>query len=95
MSRTIARDSTMPAAPPTADATPAADRDLFEPLEAAEIRQIREALRRAGFNKSRAAELLGITRRTLGYRMRKHGLDAKPPRQPSLPGLPDGAEPGA
>jgi DNA-binding NtrC family response regulator len=36
---------------------------------------ISEALERARFNHTRAAGLLGITRRTLGYRIRKHGLD--------------------
>jgi two-component system response regulator PilR (NtrC family) len=44
-------------------------------LEAIEKKMISEALERARFNHTRAAGLLGITRRTLGYRIRKHGLD--------------------
>ncbi|MCX7046875.1 MAG: sigma-54 dependent transcriptional regulator [Candidatus Sumerlaeota bacterium] len=33
-----------------------------------------EAMQRAGNNHTRAAKLLGITRRTLGYRLKKYGL---------------------
>ena len=55
-------------------------------LEALEKALILQALERAGQNKSRAARLLGLTRRTLYSRMQKHGL-----RQPSADGE-DGAE---
>jgi two-component system response regulator HydG len=43
-------------------------------LEAMEVRAISEALAKTGGNQTRAARLLGITRRTLGYRMKKYGL---------------------
>ena len=44
-------------------------------LEALERDLIGQALARTGGNKSAAARLLGLTRRTLGYRLEKHGLD--------------------
>jgi two-component system NtrC family response regulator len=45
-------------------------------LEALERELILQALERAGGNKSAAARLLGLTRRTLYSRMEKHGLRA-------------------
>ena len=39
-----------------------------------EVRAIEEALAKTGGNQTRAARLLGITRRTLGYRMNKYGI---------------------
>ncbi len=45
-------------------------------LEAVEQRLIRQALERARGNKSKAAELLGLTRHTLLYRMEKYGITA-------------------
>jgi DNA-binding NtrC family response regulator len=47
--------------------------DHVEPLER---RLIREALRRSGGNRSRAAELLGMSRNGLAYKMRNLRLDA-------------------
>jgi DNA-binding NtrC family response regulator len=44
------------------------------PLAAAERRLIEEALARAGGNQTGAARMLGVTRDTLRYRMKKHGL---------------------
>ncbi|MDJ0785322.1 MAG: sigma-54 dependent transcriptional regulator [Myxococcota bacterium] len=68
----------------------------LESLEEAEARQIREALRRTGGNRSQAARLLGVSRRVLGYRMRKHALEQEfalprreAPRQSWLPGFDD------
>ena len=43
-------------------------------LEAAEKALLEQALQRAGNNVSEAARLLGITRMTMRYRMRQHGL---------------------
>lgn len=43
-------------------------------LEQAEISLIMQALEKTGYNFTRAAQHLGITRRTLGYRINKHGL---------------------
>lgn len=44
-------------------------------LEEIEKRCILEALEKTRYNFTRAAEHLGITRRTLGYRIHKYGLD--------------------
>lgn len=44
------------------------------PLEEVERRSIKEALARADYNLSKAAELLGITRQALYRRMEKFGL---------------------
>jgi DNA-binding NtrC family response regulator len=44
-------------------------------LDAIEQRTILQALARTGYNRSEAARLLGVTRRTLGYRIDKFGLD--------------------
>ena len=43
-------------------------------LEEVERELIRQALERAHGNKTRAAELLGLTRHTLLYRLEKYGL---------------------
>jgi len=44
-------------------------------LEELETRSIVQALQRTGGNRTRAARLLGVTRRTLGYRIQKYGLE--------------------
>lgn len=44
-------------------------------LETVEVALIRQALQRAGGNKTRAAELLGLTRHTLLYRLEKYGIN--------------------
>ena len=49
-----------------------------KPIESAERSLIVEALERAGGNVSAAARLLGVTRNTLRYRIRKYGLEASP-----------------
>jgi two-component system response regulator AtoC len=46
-----------------------------ETLESIEIRCILQTMVKTGFNRTRAARLLGITRRTLGYRIHKYELD--------------------
>jgi transcriptional regulator with PAS, ATPase and Fis domain len=43
-------------------------------LEDIEMRCILQAMARTGYNRTRAAHLLGITRRTLGYRIQKYEL---------------------
>ena len=59
--------------------TPDRDRRAAVPvgsmtLEQMELEAIRQALRQAGHNQVRAAKLLGISRDTLRYRMKKFGL---------------------
>jgi transcriptional regulator with GAF, ATPase, and Fis domain len=44
-------------------------------LEETEVHCILQALGRTSMNRTRAAQLLGITRRTLGYRIRKYRLE--------------------
>jgi DNA-binding NtrC family response regulator len=44
-------------------------------LQAIEVRTILKAMQKTDHNRTRAAQLLGITRRTLGYRIQKYGLD--------------------
>jgi transcriptional regulator with GAF, ATPase, and Fis domain len=65
-------------------------------LEDIEMRCILQAMRKTGFNRTRAAELLGVTRRTLGYRISKYGLETELERlrvegggadEQSLPGI--------
>jgi len=46
-------------------------------LDEVEGRRLGEALRAAEWNRTRAAQLLGISRDTLRYRIEKHGL--RPP----------------
>ena len=53
----------------------AGDDDLPLALHEVEAWAIRRALRRAGGEKKRAAELLGIHRETLGDKIRKYGID--------------------
>jgi DNA-binding NtrC family response regulator len=62
----------------------AQDAGSVEPLARTEARRIVEALEAEGGNRSAAARRLGITRRTLLYRMRKHGIGAAP--SPAPPG---------
>jgi len=52
---------------------PAVDDDAT--LEAIEQRMILQTLERTHCNRTEAARLLGVTRRTLGYRIRKYGLE--------------------
>ena len=49
-------------------------------LEEVEKRMILNALKETNYNHTRAAKLLGITRRTLGYRIQKYQLEAKRPK---------------
>jgi len=48
-------------------------------LDRWEDEMIREALKRAGGNKSQAARLLGLSRNALRYRLSKIGIDDNEP----------------
>lgn len=66
-----------PAAPPAADADGAAVSDtllLDAHVEALERKLIAAALQRSGDNKSAASRLLGVSERTLWYKIKKYGL---------------------
>ena len=52
----------------------AAPRESVETLEQIEKREILEALNRAGGNRTQAAQQLGISRRTLHYRLNQYGI---------------------
>ncbi|MGH8444091.1 MAG: sigma-54-dependent transcriptional regulator [Solimonas sp.] len=65
------RESAAPAALPAPAAAPA----LGDQIEEIEKRAIREALQKTRYNKTRAAELLGMSFRALRYRIKKLGLD--------------------
>lgn len=65
---------------PTAEMSGVASSTL--PLEEMEKRSIMSALKKTGGNQTRAAELLGITRRTLGYRLKKYNLEIEGDSQP-------------
>jgi transcriptional regulator with PAS, ATPase and Fis domain len=43
-------------------------------LEESEIEMVRRALEQTGGNRTKAAELLGITRRGLIYKLKRYGL---------------------
>jgi Nif-specific regulatory protein len=55
-------------------------------LEDIEKQMLYEALRATGFNHTRAASKLGITRRTLGYRIEKYGLPRRADQDPTHTG---------
>jgi Nif-specific regulatory protein len=59
---------------PVVPAQPAAKQRTGLRLEDEEKRLIIEALERHGWVQSRAAEALGISRRAMNYKVRKHGL---------------------
>lgn len=65
--RTVNGASTMPGAP-------AAGATMKEAVEHAERRAIEEALRAADGHRGKAAELLGVSKRTLQYKLAKHGF---------------------
>ncbi|MBI3737103.1 sigma-54-dependent Fis family transcriptional regulator, partial [Candidatus Sumerlaeota bacterium] len=60
-------------------------------LEEIEKKMLYDALLSTGFNHTRAAAKLGITRRTLGYRIDKYGLPRKAADEAEVP-KPNGAE---
>jgi transcriptional regulator with GAF, ATPase, and Fis domain len=46
-----------------------------ETLEEIEMRCIIQSMVKTGFNRTRSADLLGVTRRTLSYRINKYDLE--------------------
>jgi PAS domain S-box-containing protein len=48
--------------------------EIVEPLHADEATRIRDALQRTRYNRTKAANLLGISRTTLWRKMKEHGL---------------------
>jgi DNA-binding NtrC family response regulator len=75
-------------APPAAGpaAPPAAPAPLEQVVGSAEREHLREALEGTGWNISRAAALLGVSRNTLRYRIEKHGLRPGAPAPPVVRG---------
>jgi DNA-binding NtrC family response regulator len=69
------------AIPPSSRAAAPASSDLKGELEAIERQRIIDALERSGGHQGRAAELLGISRRTLISRLDAHGLP-RPRKKP-------------
>jgi len=54
-----------------------ADGSQWTPLEEAEREQIVQTLKKTDWNQSRAAEILGIDRKTLRTKIRRYGLQEK------------------
>lgn len=48
---------------------------LIEKIEILEKAEIEAALRKSGWVKARAARMLGITERMIGYKVKKYGLE--------------------
>jgi two-component system, NtrC family, response regulator AtoC len=67
----IPRGESAPSAAPTASAQPATSGDVRGSVRDFERERIVSALREAGGNRTRAAELLGLPRRTLVYKISK------------------------
>jgi two-component system, NtrC family, response regulator AtoC len=92
------------ATPVAQAAEPAAAASLQDALGTVERAHVLEALRETGWNVTRAADRLGMSRDTLRYRMEKHGLsregagltrrardEARPPAIPAPPSAPRSA----
>ena len=69
----MGRESSPPA-PPSADAGEYVHGGLSEELQATERKRILEALERCAGNQTRAAEMLGISRRSLIHRLETYGV---------------------
>jgi len=67
-------ESPAPASTPTADESAFENLLLNDHVEALEKRLITAALERSGDNKSAAARLLGVSERTLWYKLKKYGF---------------------
>jgi len=89
-----AAPGTAPAPAPRPMAAP--DRSLKAGVEQIEREQIQAALERCGWVQARAARLLGITPRMIGYKIRKYGLSPTDPALlPASRGRGEGGEPPA
>jgi len=73
-----AAGSATPTGPAATGQAPGPPPPLRDVVERAEREAIREALRHTGGNKTRAAELLGVSIRTLWYKLEKLGLEPRP-----------------
>ena len=51
--------------------------DLTTAVQALEEKMIREALKKTGGNQRRAAKVLGLTERILGYKIKNYQIPAK------------------
>ena len=71
----VPRPSSVEAAPAPVDSTPPTATDLDEGLEEIERQKIMQALESTRFNKTKAAQALGISFRALRYRLKKLGID--------------------
>jgi DNA-binding NtrC family response regulator/tetratricopeptide (TPR) repeat protein len=71
----------------------AAPRTLAAVVDGAERAHVQEALEATGWNVTRAAARLGISRNTIRYRMEKHGLRPGAPAPPRRPRQPPPAPP--
>ena len=58
-------------------ASPDAPGETPATLEEIEMRCILQSMTKTGFNRTRAADVLGVTRRTLSYRISKYGLEGE------------------
>jgi DNA-binding NtrC family response regulator len=74
---------TAAAADPVASAKLPADTTLEAAVDELETHLIRRALEQADLNQTRAAEILGTTRRILKYKMDKLGIAESPPQEDS------------
>jgi len=74
----ILADPEAAAAPPTSDDRPKQEKDFS--LEAAEREFILRALKETGWQRTRAAALLGITRATLHAKLKRYEIHAPDPR---------------
>jgi two-component system response regulator AtoC len=77
----LLKPSAAVAPPSPSQPAPAADRDLPEQIRELERARIVDALEKCAGNQSKAADLLGISRRTLVSRLAEYGLPR--PRKPS------------
>jgi Nif-specific regulatory protein len=77
ISNPIAGAPPTPASPPGAALPSGGSAGRLSPLEETERKMIVGALERSGGVQSRAALLLGITARQIGYKMRKYGIGGK------------------